>query len=125
MGNPPRRPRPISIASGAVGFAQYARYLVPALHGWQLPMLAAAVCGMNTLLLESELQPEQRKHVETSYRNVRRLLNLINGILDLSKIEAGKLELRPETFNSMDALNEVVSSVAPLAATNNAIRNSE
>jgi len=42
---------PLSIASGAVGFAQYARYLVPSLHGWQLPMLAAAVCLVNTGLL--------------------------------------------------------------------------
>jgi amino acid transporter len=42
---------PISIASGAVGFAQYAKYLVPSLHGWWLPGLAASVCLLNTLLL--------------------------------------------------------------------------
>ena len=42
---------PLSIASGAVGFAQYLAYIVPALHGWQLPALAAAVCVVNTVLL--------------------------------------------------------------------------
>jgi amino acid transporter len=42
---------PISIASGAVGFAQYSRYLIPSMHGWQLPVLAAVVCLLNTLLL--------------------------------------------------------------------------
>lgn len=42
---------PISIASGAVGFAQYAKYLVPSLHGWWLPALAASVCALNTLML--------------------------------------------------------------------------
>ncbi len=42
---------PLSIASGAVGFAQYLAYIVPALHGWQLPALAAAVCVANTALL--------------------------------------------------------------------------
>jgi amino acid transporter len=42
---------PISIASGAVGFAQYAKYLVPSLHGWWLPGVAAVVCLLNTLLL--------------------------------------------------------------------------
>jgi len=42
---------PLSIASGAVGFAQYARYLVPGLHGWQMPTLAAFVCIANMLLL--------------------------------------------------------------------------
>jgi amino acid transporter len=42
---------PLSIASGAVGFAQYSRYLVPGLHGWQMPALAALVCLANMLLL--------------------------------------------------------------------------
>jgi amino acid transporter len=42
---------PISIASGAVGFARYAKYLVPSLHGWQLPLLAALVCLANMVLL--------------------------------------------------------------------------
>lgn len=42
---------PLSIASGAVGFTQYTGYLVPSLHGWQMPALAAAVCLLNTWLL--------------------------------------------------------------------------
>jgi amino acid transporter len=42
---------PLSIASGAVGFAQYAKYLAPSLHGWQLPLLAAVVCLANMVLL--------------------------------------------------------------------------
>jgi amino acid transporter len=42
---------PLSIASGAVGFVQYAKYLVPSIHGWQFPVLAATVCLFNTALL--------------------------------------------------------------------------
>ena len=42
---------PLTIASGAVGFAQYAKYLVPSLHGWQLPVTAALICLLNTVLL--------------------------------------------------------------------------
>jgi amino acid transporter len=42
---------PLSIASGAVGFAQYLGYLAPALHGWQIPAVAALVCVANTALL--------------------------------------------------------------------------
>lgn len=42
---------PLSIASGAVGFSQYARYLVPSLHGTQMEWLAAAVCLANMALL--------------------------------------------------------------------------
>jgi len=42
---------PLSIASGAVGFTQYAKYLFPSIHSWQFPVLAATVCLLNTLLL--------------------------------------------------------------------------
>ena len=54
--------------------------------------------------------------VDHIQRDSHHLLDLINGILDLSKIEAGKLELHLENFNALDALDEVISSVAPLAA---------
>jgi PAS domain S-box-containing protein len=71
------------------------------------------IMGMNALLLEDNLDARQRKHVEISYRNVRRLLRLINTILDLSKVEAGMLTLEVAPFD----LNEVLSeSVATLSA---------
>jgi len=63
------------------------------------------IMGMNALLLESPLNETQRQHVEISYRNLRRLLRLINGILDLSKVEAGGLTLER---NPLD-LNEVLA----------------
>ena len=61
------------------------------------------IMGMNALLLEDNLDARQRKRVEISYRNVRRLLRLINTILDLSKVEAGMLTLEVAPFD----LNEV------------------
>jgi amino acid transporter len=42
---------PITIASGAVGFAEYARYLIPSLFGWKAIAVAAGVCLFNTFLL--------------------------------------------------------------------------
>lgn len=68
--------------------------------------------GMSELLLESELSPKQREYVEISHRNVRRLLHLINGILDLSKVEAGKLTLESVPFNLEDVLVECESTIS-------------
>jgi signal transduction histidine kinase/CheY-like chemotaxis protein len=48
----------------------------------------------------------------------RHLLSLINDILDLSKVEAGKMELYYETFDVRDLVDEVASTIAPLAANN-------
>ncbi len=47
---------PISIASGAVGFAQYASYLVPWLTSWEMKALAALVCLINTVLLYRDIK---------------------------------------------------------------------
>ena len=70
------------------------------------------IMGMNALLLESPLNPKQRQHVEISYRNVRRLLRLINGILDLSKVEAGKLTLASVAFELTEVLNECAATIS-------------
>ena len=70
------------------------------------------IMGMNALLLESPLNDKQRQHVEISYRNVRRLLRLINGILDLSKVEAGKLTLESIPFDLEDVLTECAATIS-------------
>lgn len=70
------------------------------------------IMGMNALLLESPLNAKQRQHVEISHRNVRRLLRLINGILDLSKVEAGKLSLRMVPFDLDEVLSECAATIA-------------
>jgi len=71
------------------------------------------IMGMNTLLLESNLDVKQKEHVEISHRNVKRLLRLINGILDLSKVEAGMLTLQAVPFDLSEILNECSASISP------------
>jgi two-component system sensor histidine kinase/response regulator len=70
------------------------------------------VLGIVDLLFRTELDGRQRQLVRTLQRSGRHLLGVINDILDLSKIETGKLELRAERLNLVD----VVEDAAELAA---------
>jgi PAS domain S-box-containing protein len=65
---------------------------------------------------QGSLTDKQKRFVDYIHRDSLHLLDLINGILDISRIEAGKLELHPESLNPFDSLSEVLSSVAPIAA---------
>lgn len=64
-----------------------------------------AIIGMADVLSTSPLTPEQQKYVEVFQRNGVSLLNLINDILDLSKVESGKVELETAPLD----LREVIS----------------
>ncbi len=66
--------------------------------------------------LDGELNATQRRFIEHIHRDSLHLLELINDILDLSKIEAGRLELRRTTFALEEALQEVLATVRPQAA---------
>ncbi len=63
---------------------------------------------------EKAAEPLRRVHRAGSH-----LLGLINQVLDLSKIEAGKLELTPDWVNLTPLINEVVDTARPLAEQNN------
>jgi len=64
-----------------------------------------AILGFSQLLLrESTITAEQGKNLETIYRSGNHLLALINDVLELSKIEAGRIELQPQTFDLHDLL---------------------
>ena len=71
--------------------------------------------GMNALLRDSELNPEQREFAETMTGSGEILLALLNDILDISKIEAGRLEIEISPFLLDDVVNGVVQLLAPKA----------
>jgi signal transduction histidine kinase len=77
-----------------------------------------AVNGFSELLLEETygpLLPKQRRYVDNVLASGKHLLQLINDILDLSKIEAGRMDVRHEEFSLRQAIESAVSVIQPLA----------
>ena len=77
------------------------------------------VLGMTGLLLETPLNPQQRKYAETSLQSAESLLVLINDILDFSKIESGKLKLELIAFDLPALINSVIDLLTPKAQAKN------
>jgi signal transduction histidine kinase/DNA-binding response OmpR family regulator len=77
-----------------------------------------SVLSLSQLMLENGVGAaggEDKERVEIIERNGRRLLNLINDILDLSKIESGKMELLVSSFPIREPIDAVVAAIRPMA----------
>ena len=74
------------------------------------------IIGMSGLLLDSGLTDDQTDHAHSIQRGAESLLGIINGVLDFSKLEAGRLELDPEDFSIEAVAEDIVDFFSHVAS---------
>jgi signal transduction histidine kinase len=89
------------------------QFLANMSHEIRTPMIG--VLGMADMLSDSGLQPHQKDLVDVIRTSGETLLRILNDILDLSKVESGKIELESIPFSLHDAIETSLDLTAPLA----------
>lgn len=85
------------------------RFLAMMSHELRTPL--TTILATNQLMLMGELSAAQREHAQAQKRAGATLLALINSVLDISKLQAGKFDLVPESFELRVAIEDVVGSM--------------
>ncbi len=109
----------VAVEAAAQADAAKSRFLATMSHELRTPL--NAIIGYSEMLQEDAQEQELASFVADLGKiqsSARHLLALINDILDLSKIEAGRMDLHPETFDLARLVEEMKSTARPLAEKN-------
>jgi signal transduction histidine kinase/DNA-binding response OmpR family regulator len=98
-------------------------FLATMSHEVRTPM--SGILGISELLLDTPLSAEQRDYVQTILNSGKNLLAISNDILDISKIDAGKLELETIAHDPRETVRDVVALFAPRASAKGLVLESE
>ena len=108
-----RRTEALMIEAQAANRAK-SEFLATMTHELRTPL--NGVLGMAQIMALDELPPEQRRRLDTINESGTALLRIINDILDISRIEAGRLSLEPAPFHMKTLGDDLAALYAPLAA---------
>ncbi len=110
-----KRTEELSVARDQAMTANRAKsaFLAAMSHEIRTPM--NGIIGMSTLLRDSQLGETQSSQVDTILKSAQSLLVIINDILDISRLDAGKLELIDESFNLSETLPSIMETLGIIA----------
>ncbi|MCC6914046.1 MAG: CHASE3 domain-containing protein [Rhodospirillaceae bacterium] len=109
-----RESQAIAIVSATAANRAKSAFLATMSHELRTPM--TAILGMCDLLLAGRQSPDERQITQLITRNAQSLLLLLNDILDLSKVEAGRLTFESVDFRLSSVLDEVQALFGPVAS---------
>jgi signal transduction histidine kinase len=96
------------------------QFLATMSHELRTPL--NSIIGFTGILQQGFAGPvndEQKKQLGLVFGSARHLLSLINDLLDLSRIEAGKVDIEREPFNFVEVIDEVIQNLTPMAGQKN------